>query len=81
MPASPARRPRVRRPYFAPRTRRLTLLILTGLILAFAVLDAVVVLPVSFSYQGGIAVGMDYGIYMDRTTIGWPAKGSISAGN
>lgn len=51
----------------APRTRRHALLLLTGMILAFAVIDAIVVLPVSLTYQGGVAVGMDYGIYMDRT--------------
>jgi hypothetical protein len=56
-----------RMPVFAPRTRRLMLLTLTGVILAFAALDAAVVLPISLSYQGGVAVGMDYGIYMDRT--------------
>jgi hypothetical protein len=50
-----------------PRTRRRTALILTGVILAFAALDATIVLPFSLSYHGGIAVGMDYGIYMDRT--------------
>jgi hypothetical protein len=43
------------------------LLALTGLILVFAALDAAVVLPFSLSYHGGVAVGMDYGIYMDRT--------------
>ena len=65
-PASPGWRPPVRLA-FAPRTRRLLLLALTGAILTFAVLDAALILPLSFSYQGGAAVGMDYGIYMDRT--------------
>src|SRR4051794_28735384 len=51
----------------SPRTFRLAVLSLTGVILAFAALDALVVLPVSLTYQGGVAVGMDYGIYMDRT--------------
>ena len=67
VPASPGWLPSLRLPTFAPRTRRLALLTLTGVILAFAVLDAIVVLPVALSYQGGVAVGMDYGIYMDRT--------------
>ena len=43
------------------------LLTLTGVILAFAVSDAAVVLPISLFYEGGALVGMDYGIYMDRT--------------
>lgn len=64
--ASPWRRLRLHLPVIAPRTRRLTFLILTVVILAFAALDAAVVLPISLSYQGGVAVGMDYGIYMDR---------------
>ena len=55
------------RPFFAPRTRRFALLVLTGVILAFAALDAAVVLPLSLTYHGGVAVGMDFGIYMDRT--------------
>jgi hypothetical protein len=67
VPAPQGWRSPIRLPVFTPRTRRLTLLLLTGLILAFAVLDAIVVLPVSLSYQGGKAVGMDYGIYLDRT--------------
>jgi hypothetical protein len=64
MPGAPTG---ARAPLIAPRTRRLALLSLTGVILAFAALDAAVVLPLSASYQGGVAVGMDYGIYMDRT--------------
>jgi hypothetical protein len=54
-------------PLIAPRTRRYALLVLTGVMLAFAALDAAIVLPVSFTYHGGVAVGMDFGIYMDRT--------------
>jgi hypothetical protein len=48
-------------------TGRLVLLALTAAILVFAVLEATVVLRLAFSLQGGVAVGMDYGIYMDRT--------------
>jgi hypothetical protein len=51
----------------ASRTGRITLLSLTGAILAFAALNAAVVLASSSVHQGGVAVGMDYGIYMDRT--------------
>jgi len=67
VPASPGWRASVRVPSFAPRTRGLPLVALTGVILIFVVLDAFVVLPVASTYQGGVAVGMDYGIYMDRT--------------
>jgi hypothetical protein len=71
-PSAPVRAPlgswlRLHLPVIAPRTSRLVLLALTGVILVFAALDATVVLPISLSYHGGVAVGMDYGIYMDRT--------------
>jgi hypothetical protein len=56
-----------RLPITPPRTRRLVLVALTGVILTFAALDAALIIPVSFFYEGGTAVGMDYGIYMDRT--------------
>lgn len=67
VPAPAGWRSPIRLPSIAPRTRRFVAVSLTVVILAFAVLDAIVVLPVSLTYQGGAAVGMDYGIYMDRT--------------
>ena len=54
-------------PAISPRTRRLAPLILTAVILAFAALSAMVVVPFALSFDGGVAVGMDFGIYMDRT--------------
>lgn len=54
-------------PAISPRTRRLAPLVLTGVILAFAALSAAVVVPFALSYDDGVAVGMDFGIYMDRT--------------
>ena len=67
VPAPAGWRSPIRLPSISPRTARFAALSLTVVILAFAVLDAIIVLPVSLTYQGGAAVGMDYGIYMDRT--------------
>ena len=67
VPASPGLGHPSRLPTIPARTRRLVLVTLTGVILTFAALDAALVIPVSFFYDGGAAVGMDYGIYMDRT--------------
>jgi hypothetical protein len=54
-------------PAISARTRRLAPIVLTAVILAFAALEAAVVLPFSVAYDDGVAIGMDYGIYQDRT--------------
>ena len=67
VPASPGVGHPSRLTFIPPRTRRLVLVALTGVVLTFAAVDAALIIPVSFFYEGGTLVGMDYGIYMDRT--------------
>jgi hypothetical protein len=69
---TPAGRARIHVPAISPRTLRLAPLVLTAVILAFAALEAAVVLPFSLAYDDGVAIGMDYRIYQDRT-IDWLA--------
>ncbi len=54
-------------PFARPAAQRRALLALTVAILGFAALDAMVILPIATTYEGGAAVGMDLRTYVDRT--------------